>query len=363
MRICFVVDKVLRGEGIGEYVTELYKYLSKKNKIDLLTRMENTGVPIKKVEWGAPGLLKYFRPYKYGKLDNYDVVVSNFPTVAPILTAIKISKEQDIAHVVHDYGIVSSGSFSNARAKYAHKIETFIMPHVYAKGDKIITISKFLQRELKEKNIKSDVGYGGITYSKYQKKKKTDILKKFGLKTDNYVLFVGRISEHKGIHKLIEAWKKSKTKLSLAVVGGFPVGDYEQRIKKMSEGTSIVFTGKLSEDDVIAMFQNCAFYCLASIGEAYNLTLLEAQSCGKPVLLFNAGAPPEIVLNKKTGFLVKPNDLKEYAERIRLLGSNKALRKTMGKAAKRWAKNFDWNVLGKKFEAMYQEAITERRRK
>jgi len=363
MRICIVVDKVLRGEGIGEYITELYKYLKKNNKVDILTRIENTGIPIKKAEWGAPGPLKYFRPYKYGKLDKYDVVVSNFPTVAPILTAIKISKEQDIAHVVHDYGIVSSGNFSNARAKYAHKIETFIMPRVYAKGDKIITISKFLQRELKEKNIKSDVGYGGITYSKYQKKRNTNVLKRFGLKSDNYILFVGRISEHKGIHKLIEAWKKSKTKMPLAVVGGFPVGDYEQKIKKMSQDQNIIFTGKLSEDDLIAMFQNCAFYCLASVGEAYNLTLLEAQACGKPVILFNAGAPPEIVRDKKTGFLVKPNDLGEYADKIRMLGSNKTMRKSMGVAARRWAKNFDWNVLGKKFETMYLNAIKERRTK
>ena len=363
MRICIVVDKVLRGEGIGEYITELYKYLIKKNQVDVLTRMENTGIPIKKVEWGAPGPLKYFRPYKYGKLGRYDVVVSNFPTVAPILTAIKISKELGIAHVVHDYGIVSSGHFSNLRARYAHKIETIIMPRVYARGDKIITISKFLQRELRERGIKSDVGYGGITYSKYQKKRSTGILKKFGLKSDGYVLFVGRISEHKGIHKLIQAWKKAKVELPLVVVGGFPVGDYEKKLKELSAGEKVIFTGKLPEDDLIAMLQNCAFYCLASLGEAYNLTILEAQACGKPVVLFNAGAPPEIMIDKKTGFLVKPDDIKEYAERIRSLSSNRALRRGMGLEAKRWAKKFDWNVIGKKFEKMYQEVNDAGRKK
>jgi len=363
MKICIVVDKVLRGEGIGEYITELHKYLTKKNKVDILTRMENTGIPIKKVEWGAPGPLKYFRPYKYGKLDRYDVVVSNFPTVAPILTAIKISKQLGIAHVVHDYGIVSSGHFSNLRAKYAHKAETMIMPYVYAKGDKIITISKFLQHELKEKGIESEVGYGGITYSKYQKKRSTEILKKFGLESDNYVLFVGRISEHKGVHKVIAAWKKAKVKLPMVVVGGHPVGDYEQKLKALSAGEKVVFIGKLPEDELIAMFQNCAFYCLGSLGEAYNLTILEAQACGKPVLLFNAGAPPEIVLDKKTGFLIKPDNLNEYAEKIKVLSSNKALRKRMGKEARKWAKKFDWNVLGKKFEKMYREAIDARRKR
>ncbi len=363
MKICIIVDKVLRGEGIGEYITEIYKYLIKKNRVDILTRIGTTGIPIKKVDWGAPGPLKYFRPYKCGKLDDYDVVVSNFPTIAPILTAIKISKQQDIAHVVHDYGVASSEYFTNLRAKYAHKAEIMIMPHVYSKADKIITISKFLQRDLRKKGIKSEVGYGGITYSKYQKKRGKKVLERFGLKPDNYVLFVGRISEHKGVHKVIEAWKKARVSLPMVVVGGHPVGDYQKRLKALSEGEKVVFTGKLPEDELIAMFQNCAFYCLGSTGEGYNLTLLEAQACEKPVLLFNAGAPVEIVQDGKTGILIEPENISEYAQKIKLLSSDKTLRKKMGAAAKVWAKKFDWNVLGREFERMYQEAIDERRKK
>ena len=209
MKICIVVDKVLRGEGMGEYITEFYKYLRKKNKVDILTRNENMDIPFKKVEWGAPGPLKYFRPYKYGRLGKYDIVVSNFPTVAPIMTGIKISKELGIPHVVHDYGIVSSEYFSNLRAKLAHSIETFLMPGLYRKTDKVLTISKFLQKELKKIGLDSEIGYGGITYVKYQKKRSTKVLKQFGLDAGKYILFVGRISEHKGVHKLIEAWKKA----------------------------------------------------------------------------------------------------------------------------------------------------------
>jgi len=111
------------------------------------------------------------------------------------------------------------------------------------------------------------------------------------------------------------------------------------------------------------MLQNCTFYCLASLGEAYNMTILEAQACGKPVLLFNAGAPPEIVQDEKTGILIEPDDISEYAQKIKLLSFNKALREKMGAAAKAWAKKFDWNVLGKEFERMYQEAIDKRRKK
>lgn len=363
MRICIVVDKVLRGEGMGEYITEFYKYLSKKNKVDILTRKENMGIPFKKVEWGAPGPLKYFRPYKYGELDRYDIVVSNFPTIAPIMTATKISKELGIAHVVHDYGIVSSEYFSNLRAKLAHKIETFLMPFLYRKTDKVLTISKFLQKELKKIGIESEIGYGGITYSKYQKKRSINVLKKHGLEAGKYILFVGRISEHKGVHKLIGAWKKAKVNLPLVVVGGHPVGDYEERIKKMSEGENIIFTGKLPEEDLIAVLQNCAFYCLASLGEAYNMTILEAQACGKPVILFNAGAPPELVQPGKSALLVKADDLDEYAEKIKLLSRDKALCERMGRAGREWAKKFDWNVVGKDFERIYLSTIKSRRKK
>ena len=362
MRICIVVDKVLRAEGMGEYITGLYKYLSKRNKVDILTRLENTGIPIKKVEWSMPGPLRYFRPYRYRKLGKYDIVVSNFPTVAPILTAIKISKELNIPHVVHDYGIVSSTHFSGLRTKLAHKVETAIMPHTYAKADKILTISKFLQRELRERGFESEIGYGGITYSKYQKKKSTNVLRQFGLEAGRYILYVGRISEHKGVHKLIQAWKRAKVNLPLVIVGGHPVGDYEKRLKEMSKGENIIFTGKLSENDAIAMFQNCTFYGLTSGGEAYNLTLLEAQACGKPAIVFSAGAIPELVLDKKTGFLVKPDDLKDFSEKIRLLTYDNKLREKMGKEAKKWAKKFDWNVVGKDFERIYQKVIDKKRK-
>ncbi len=359
MRICIVVDKVLRAEGMGEYITELYKYLSKRSKVDILTRIENTGIPIKKVDWGVRGPLRYFRPYRYGRLGRYDIVVSNFPTVAPILTAIKISKELNIPHVVHDYGIVSSAQFSGLRTKLAHKIETAIMPHTYTKADKILTISKFLKRELKRMGFDSEIGYGGITYSKYQKKRSTNALRRFGLETGRYILYVGRISEHKGVHKLIHAWKIARVDLPLVIVGGHPVGDYEKRLKEMSRGENIIFTGKLSEDDAIAMFQNCAFYGLASSGEAYNLTVLEAQACGKPVIAFSTGGVPELVLDRKTGFLIKPNNLKSFSEKIKLLTVNKKLRERMGKEAKKWAKRFDWNVVGKDFEMIYLKAIKE----
>jgi len=357
MRICFVVNKFVRGMGIAEYLNGLCGYLKKNNKIEIITTASDFDYRfVKIVRHGSslPGL-KYFLPYKTGRLGKYDLVVSNYPTLTAVKTGKKIAREQKIPHVIIDYGVAEAEHFKNLRAKAAHYVGTKSMKRYYSGADAILSISGFLQKNVERLGLKSEVIYGGIDFKRFQKKKNTGILKKLKLKNGNYALFIGRASPHKGTHLLIRAFERLDWPIPLVVAGGHPVGDYASGLEKMSG--NVVFTGKIPNDELDELLQNCMMYVTASLWEGLNLPLLEAQACGKPVIAFDHCSHPEVVRKNETGYLVKPLDLNEFANRISILIKSKKKRDAMGKKAKVFAKRFDWGIIGKTIEKKFSKVL------
>ena len=357
MRICFVVNKFVRGMGIAEYLNGLCGYLRKNNSIEIVTPVSDFDYKFVKIAGYGSSLLglKYLLPYRTGKLGRYDLVVSSYPTIAAVKTGTKISKEQMIPHVIIDYGVAEAGHFKDLRARVAHYVGTKSMKTYYSSADAIFSISRFLQKNVERMGLKSEVIYGGIDFKRFQKKKNTGILKKLKLKSGNYALFIGRASPHKGTHLLIKAFGILDWPIPLVIAGGHPVGDYADELKKMDG--NVILTGKIPNDELDELLQNCAMYVTASLWEGLNLPLLEAQACGKPVIAFEHCSHPEVVQKNETGYLVRPLDLNEFANRINILIKDKKKRDAMGKKAKIFAKKFDWNIIGKKIEKKFSEVL------
>lgn len=72
------------------------------------------------------------------------------------------------------------------------------------------------------------------------------------------------------------------------------------------------------------------------------MPVVAAQANGKPVVAYNVGAHSEVVVNKKTGFLVE--DLLQFKECLKLLLRDPELRRKMGEAAAKHAKKFTWDA-------------------
>ena len=357
MRICFVVNRFVRGMGIAEYLNGLCTYLRKDNDIEIVTPVSDFDYKFVKIaKYGSsfPGL-KYFLPYKTGKLSRYDLVVSNYPTIAAVKTGTKISKEQKIPHVIINYGVAEAEHFKNLRARTAHYVGTKSMKKYYSEADAIFSISQFLQKNVEKLGLKSEVIYGGIDFKRFQKEKNTGVLKRLKLKKDSYAVFIGRVSPHKGTHLLIKAFEKAGWPIPLVIVGGHSIGDYAKELRRMDG--SVIFTGRIPNDELDDLLQNCMMYVTASLWEGLNLPLLEAQACGKPVIAFNHCSHPEVVRKNETGFLVKPLDLNEFANKTNILIKDKQKRDVMGKKAKIFAKKFDWSIIGKKIENKFLEVL------
>ncbi|GEM_PF-2706278 len=357
MKIGFTINRFVRGSGIAEYLLGLCKYLNKKHEVYIITPIADMNVrTVIKADWSADiPVVKHFMPYNVKDMPKLDLIVSNYPPVSAVKTAISISKKQGIPHVLIDYGVADPHYFGS-RAYLSHAIGKSSMKKYYSKADKILSISRYLRSEVRDRGLESTVVLGGIDFKKFQKKKATGILRNLKVPKGKYALFAGRISPHKGIHLAAEAMQESGWPVKFVAVGGHDLDSYQERLKR-KYGDRIIFAGKISDQELTELYQNCMFYITGSLWEGLNLTLLEAQACGKPVVAFDLCAHPEIV--DQGGILVSPGNIHEMALAIKSLVKKPALRRKMGIEAKKWAGRFDWSIIGKKVE---HELISARRK-
>ena len=133
------------------------------------------------------------------------------------------------------------------------------------------------------------------------------------------VAFVGRLAEEKHIDVLIDAIAKTPRDLNLrlVVVGG---GEVKSALKAQSEKLGIAervkFTGLISDEDLREVYLKAELFVMPGTAELQSLVTLEAMSASTPVVLANAMALPHLVEDGVNGYLFRPNDSDDLAEKI-----------------------------------------------
>ena len=136
----------------------------------------------------------------------------------------------------------------------------------------------------------------------------------FNAEPGESLLFFGRIHPEKGVSEAIEIAKKSNRKL---IISGL-VQDQEYFVNTVNpyiDGKEIMYVGNSGPVERNKLLGG-AFALLHPIGfeEPFGLSVVEAMICGTPVIAFNRGAMPELIVNSKTGFLV--NNVYEAVEAV-----------------------------------------------
>lgn len=134
----------------------------------------------------------------------------------------------------------------------------------------------------------------------------------------NYLLYLGSIGANKNPKDAILAAKKAGETLLL----GGRIKDqayYDKEIASLIDGTQIKWVGEMHPNEVIALYQGAKAFLFPTLWEEpFGLVMIEAMSCGTPVIAYPNGAVPEIVIDGKNGFLARNVD--EMAEKIKEIG-------------------------------------------
>jgi len=148
-----------------------------------------------------------------------------------------------------------------------------------------------------------------------------------------YFVFVGRISNEKGIRMLIETWMRYKLNYPLYVIGTGPLRkSLEEKTKNIE---SVKWLGLQSKGVVLNFVKHAKALVFPSTWyEGFPMTILEAFSLGTAVVTSNIGSQAEIVKNNYSGLHFRVNKIVDLKEKLDLIYNNEALAEEFGRNAR-----------------------------
>lgn len=148
-------------------------------------------------------------------------------------------------------------------------------------ADEIIVLSKSAKEYFLEK-YKRETVYIPNGVNRPIEKEAVEITEQFGLKKDEYILFLGRLVPEKGLSYLIEAFKQLNTNKKLVIAGdASDTLGFEEELRALAADDSrVLFTGFVQGDVLVELYSNAYIYVLPSDLEGMPISLLEAMSYG-----------------------------------------------------------------------------------
>ncbi len=182
--------------------------------------------------------------------------------------------------------------------------------------------------------------------------------KKFDGKT---ILFVGRQVKRKGGLVLFEAFKKIKHKVPDARLIMISRDAYKYNKQRKSNDYDVTIYGSVDKQVLGYWYRRASVFTMPSLFEPFGIVFLEAMAYKLPCIGTNICAMPEIIDNGRTGFLVKPGDADELAEKIVYLLRNKEESRRMGELGrKKIEQYYSWVHAVKRIEKHMGRVLSRR---
>ncbi|MHB8130151.1 MAG: glycosyltransferase family 4 protein [Mobilitalea sp.] len=188
------------------------------------------------------------------------------------------------------------------------------------------------------------------------------IYEKWGLKKDEYILFLGRIVPEKGLEYLVDAYMGVDTSKKLVIAGGSShTDDYVNEIKrKAADDSGIIFTGFVQGEELEELYSNAYLYVLPSDLEGMPISLLEAMSYDNCCLVSDIPECMEVVEDKAVTF--KKSDVTDLRDKLEgLLQNPKIVNEYKSRASDFICDKYDWNTVVDMTLKLYGEIKNKRR--
>lgn len=165
------------------------------------------------------------------------------------------------------------------------------------------------------------------------------------------VLFIGSAFQRKGLDRILP---EIKDNMKLFVVGkGEKTARYKKLIRKFNIEKKVVFTGMVN--DVRKYYALADAAVLPSRSEAFGMSILEAMSCGLPVIVTENCGVADLIEHEKNGLIINKNS--DLGSCLAVLNS-KENRLKIGKSARKTAESHTWERVGKSHETFYKKVLS-----
>ena len=277
------------------------------------------------------------------------------------------------ADVVHTHHLRSASSRLAALNARVRRVRTAVTDHGLQGGDwagllprlfdRFLTVSAYSARELGAPASRTRVIYGGADADRFSPDPDA---------TRRGVLFVGRLTPHKGVDRLIEALPEDA---ELRVVGSAghdpepPERAYPSLLRRLAAGRRVELLGAVPDSDLPALYRQAQVLALPSVhrtcygrdvavSELLGLAAIEAMASGTPVVASRVGGLPEVVEDGVTGFLVEPGDVAGLRERLAAVLADTDLAARLGRSGReRVLERFTWDACAERCLAAYSEVV------
>ncbi|MFZ6750072.1 glycosyltransferase family 4 protein [Undibacterium sp. Ren11W] len=184
-------------------------------------------------------------------------------------------------------------------------------------------------------------------------------------KTDHEIfslLFLGVITQRKGIFDLLECWPAVLAKIPGARLSVGGTGDMDEAkalVEKLGIAETVKFLGWVDGDHKLDLLKQADALVLPSYNEGLPMSVLEAMSWGKPVVTTRVGGIPELICDGESGLLVDAGDQSQLANALIKLGSDAHFRQLIGASGRaRIEHEYSDVAVLPRLEAIYQNLST-----
>ena len=174
------------------------------------------------------------------------------------------------------------------------------------------------------------------------------------------VITIGRYSFEKGYDLLLKVWSVVEKKFPDWQLDIFAMGDPTPYVKMMDDLSIDKKRCHLNSSvvDVEDEYMKSSILVQPSRTEGFGLVIVEAMSCGLPVVSFDCeNGPRSIITNGEDGFLIPPFDVEMFANSLMRLMSDDDLRESMGEKGKQNSQRYDIDIVGQQWKQLFDELM------
>lgn len=287
---------------------------------------------------------KIILPPNVGKLGHlYDQF--SYPLLYPddvLLSLTNIGPVFHPKHVVmlHDVAVIEHPEWFSKKFHLYYKT---MIPRILKNARLILTVSEFSKNRIIEYypfvEEKIEVIPNGVSEKFFVKLALGDeLISRYLISEKKYVLTVGSLEPRKNLIGLVRAWENSscsKNGLKLVVVGGRSENFKHLNINE--EDSSVVYTGYVSDDELISLYSNALGFAYTSFYEGFGLPVAEAMAADLPVMVSRNTACSEVAGSR--AIVVDPMDIADIRKGLELLTNANSF---LNGSAER-ARNYDWD--------------------